>query len=265
MSYYKQYTHTRKMTTISICVPSVRLYSGMDYDFVKQVFEKKYGEGSVESIDFRPRMKNGTMLYMMYTLFVHMDCKCSSVAMSMQEHLNNGSHVLLEVVFEVFHNGVNVVKKHVWKCVKSRLPKPPPISAKNQLAYAKAREWSNQLYKKQCLREEKRGIEEIFLLLPAPRNLEKLEQLLSETAKYAELCKGALTNAIALAKAKAEPSGDLWEYDLSNSNKRAVLENRLKWLMINNKSLLKTLYSAAEQMKYIKSLQQSITSQAMLE
>ena len=250
------------MTTISICVPSVRLYSGMDYDFVKQLFEKNYGEGRVESIDFRPRMKNGTIMYMMYTLFVHMDCNSTPAAMSMREHLNNGNHILLDVVFEDFHNGVNLVKKHVWKCVKSRLPKPPPISAKKQLAYDKAREWSNQLYKKQCLRKEKLGIEEIVLLLPSPRNLEKLEQLLSETAEYAELCKGALTNAIVLAKSKAEPSGDRWEYDLSKSNKRAVLETRMDWLMLNNKSLLKTLDTAAEQIKYIKYLQESITSQA---
>lgn len=253
------------MTTISICVPSVRLYSGMEYDFVKQLFEKNYGEGSVESIDFRPRMKNGTIMYMMYTLFVHMDCNSTPVAMSMREHLNNGNHILLDVVFEDFHNGVNLVKKHVWKCVKSRLPKPPPISAKNQLAYAKARELSNQLYKEQCLREEKRGIEEILLLLPSPRNLEKLEEFLGETAEYAELCKGALTNAIILAKEKAEPSGDLWEYDLSKSNKRAVLENRMEWLMLNNKSLLKTLDLAAEQLKYIKYIQYSIASQDKLE
>ena len=250
------------MTNISICVPSVRLYSGMDYDFVKQLFEKNYGEGSVESIDFRPRMKNGTPIYMMYTLFVHMDCNSTPAAMSMREHLNNGNHILLDVVFEDFHNGVNLVKKHVWKCVKSRLPKPPPISAKKQLAYDKAREWSNQLYKKQCLRKEKLGIEEIVLLLPSPRNLEKLEQLLSETAKYAELCKGALTNAIVLAKAKAESSRRLWEYDLSKSTKLVVLENRMEWFMLNHKSLQKTLDTAAEQVKYIKYIQYSITSQA---
>lgn len=249
------------MTTISICVPSVRIYSCMDYDFVKQLFEKNYGECRVESIDFRPRMKNGTIMYMMYTLFVHMDCKSTPVTMSIREHLNNGNHILLDVVFEDFHNGVNIVKKHVWKCVKSRLPKPPPISAKNQLAYAKARELSNQLYKEQCLREEKRGIEEILLLLPSPRNLEKLEELLSGTAKNAELCIDALTEAIVLAKAKAEPSGDLWEYDLSNSNKRVVLENRMEWLMLNHKSLLKTLNTAAKQIKYIKYIQESITSQ----
>ena len=250
------------MTTISICVPSVRLYSCMDYGFVKQLFEKNYGEGSVESIDFRPRMKNGTMMYMMYTLFVHMECKLTSAAMSMHEHLNNENHILLDVVFDDFHNGVNVAKKHVWKCVKSRLPKPPPISAKKQLAYDKARELSDKLYKEQCLREEMRGIEEILLLLPVPKNLEKLEQLLSKTANYAELSKDALTNAIALAKKKAEPSGDLWEYDLSNSNKRLVLENRLWFLMINYKSLIKTLTSAAEQIKWIKYIQYSIRSQA---
>ena len=246
------------MTTVSICVPSVRLYSCMDYDFVKQLFEKNYGDGSVESIDFRQRMINGIPMYMMYTLFVHMDCKYTSAAMSMHEHLNNGNHILLDVVFDDCYNGVNIVKKHVWKCVKSRLSKPPPISDKKQLQYAKAREWSNQLYKEQCLRKEKRGIEEILLLLPASKNLSQLEQLLSKTAEYAELCKSDLTKAIALAKAKGEPSGDLWEYDLSNSNKRLVLENRLGWLMLNKKSLIKTIESAAEQIKYIKYIQNRI-------
>ena len=98
--------------------------------------------------------------------------------------------------------------------------------------------------------------------LPAPRNLEKLEELLSGTAKYAELCKSALTEAIALAKAKAAPSDNQWEYDLANSTKRAVLENRMEWFMLNHKSLQKTLDTAAEQIKYIKYLQESITSQA---
>ena len=260
MVLYKQHLLTAKMCKISICIPSVHLYDCMDHQFVKKLFEKNYGEGSVESIDFRPRLKNGTPMYMMYTLFVHMDCTLTTAAMSMHEHLNNGSHILLNVVFDDYYNGVNIVKKHIWKCVKSRLPKPPPISDKKQLAYAKARELSNQLYKEQCLREEKRGIEEILLLIPASKSLSKLEQLLSETAEYAELCKSDLTKAIALAKAKREPSGDLWEYDLSNSNKRVVLENRLGWLIINNKSLINTLDSAAEQIKYIKYIQNRIAS-----
>jgi hypothetical protein len=100
------------------------------------------------------------------------------------------------------------------------------------------------------------------LLLPAPRNLEKLEELLDGTAKYAELCKSAITEAIALAKAKAAPSDNPWEYDLSNSTKRVVLENRMEWFMLNHKSLQKSLDTAAEQVKYIKYLQESITSQA---
>jgi len=241
------------MTTICVCVPSVRLYSCMDYNFVKQLFEYYYGEGCVEFIDFCPKMRHGMK---MHTLFIHLDCKYTTAAMSMREHLNKGNYILLNGVFDDVENGVKVVKKHVWKCVKSR------INAKKQLAYAKARAWSNQLCEEQRICEEKRGIEEIVLLLPAPRNLEKLEELLSGTAKYAELCKGALTEAIALAKAKAAPSDNPWEYDLANSTKRVVLENRMEWFMINHKSLQKTLDTAAEQVKYIKYLQESITSQA---
>jgi hypothetical protein len=227
----------------------------MDYNFVKQLFEYYYGEGCVEYIDFCPKMRHGII---MHTLFVHIDCKYTPAAMSMRENLNNGNYILLDVVFDDddFHSSVKLVKKHIWKCVKSR------INAKKQLAYAKSRAGSNQLREEQRIREEQRGIEEILLLLPAPRNLEKLEELLSGTAKYAELCKGALTEAIALAKAKAVPSDNLWEYDLSNSTKRVVLENRMEWFMLNHKSLQKTLDTAAEQIKYIKFLQESITSQA---
>lgn len=241
------------MTTICVCAPSVRLYSCMDYNFVKQLFEYYYGEGCVEFIDFCPKMRHGTM---MHTLFVHMDCKYTPAAMSMREHLNKGNYILLNGVFDDVENGVKVVKKHVWKCVKSR------INAKKQLAYAKARAWSKQLCEEQRIREENRSIEEILLLLPAPRNLEKLEELLSGTAKYADLCKSALTEAIALAKAKAAPSDNPWEYDLANSTKRVVLENRMEWFMLNHKSLQKTLDTAAEQVKYIKYLQETITSQA---
>ena len=98
-----------------------------------------------------------------------------------------------------------------------------------------------------------------YCLFPRPKVYQN-QKLLSETAEYAELCKSDLTKAIALAKAKREPSGDLWEYDLSNSNKRVVLENRLGWLIINNKSLINTLDSAAEQIKYIKYIQNRIAS-----
>ena len=241
------------MTSICICVPSVRLYSCMDYNFVKQLFEYYYGQGCVEFIDFCPKMRHGTM---MHTLFIHLDCKYTTAAMSMREHLNKGNYILLDGVFDDVENGVKVVKKYVWKCVKSR------IDAKKQLAYAKSRAGSNQLCEEQRIREEKRGIEEILLLLPAPRNLEKLEELLDETAKYAELCKSALTETISVAKAKAAPSDNLWESDLANSTKRVVLENRLDWLMLNHKSLQKTLDTAAEQIMYIKYLQESITMQA---
>ena len=241
------------MTTICVCVPSVHLYSCMDYNFVKQLFEYYYGEGCVEFIDFCPKMRNGTM---MHTLFVHMDCKYTPAATSMREHLNNGKYILLDGMFDDVENGVNVVKKYVWKCVKSR------INAKKQLAYAKSRAGSNQLREEQRMREEKRSIEEIILLLPAPRNLEKLEELLDGTAKYAELCKSALTETISFAKAKAAPSDNPWEYDLANSTKRVVLENRLDWLMLNHKSLQKTLDTAAEQIMYIKYIQESILSHA---
>ena len=212
------------MNTIQICVPRIKLLWFMNGDFVTEAFEAVYGKDSVRSISF---IGHGQERHF-YKLEVDIVCTTEQ-ALDMRAKLNNGGYVLLDVPFHKYVGEHVVVKKHVWKLVKLRFDRQ--WRKKQEGNY---HEWSRKHQ----------------LLQPLPASVEKLEQLLRETAECAKQCKSDVDDALLRAKAYATTQKDCAP---SRSNELQSIEADLLRTQWHSNSMVFSLASACEQVPYMKS------------
>lgn len=213
----------KQMNTIEICVPRIKLLWFMRYEFVKEAFEAFYGEDSVRSISFI-----GYGQEKFYKLEVDIVCTTEQ-ALDMRAKLNDGGCVFLDVPFDKYVGEHVVVKKHVWKLVKLSFDRQ--WRKKQEGNY---HEWSR---KHQLLR-------------PVPASVEKLEQLLRETAECAKQCKSDIDDALLRAKAYATTQKDSTP---SRSMELQSIEADLERTQWHSNSVVFSLASACEQVPYMKS------------
>ena len=214
----------KQMNTIEICVPRAKLLPFMRYDFVREAFEKEYGEGSVRSISF---IGHGQGRHF-YKLEVTIVCTTEQ-ALDMRAKLNDGECVFLDVPFDKYVGTHYVVKKHEWKLVKLSFDRQ--WRKKQEGNY---HEWSRKHQ----------------LLQPLPASVEKLEQLLRETAECAKQCKRDVDDALLRAKAYATTQKDCTP---SRSNELQSFEADLVRTQWHINSTVFSLASACEQVPYMKS------------
>ena len=219
---YSLYNKAKQMSTIEICVPHIKLFGFMRYDFVREAFEKEYGEGSVRSISFFGQGKH------FYKLEVTIVCTTEQ-ALDMRAKLNGGGCVFLDVPFDKYVGEHVVVKKHEWKLVKLSFDRQ--WRKKQEGNY---HEWSRKHQ----------------LLQPLPASVEKLEQLLRETAECAKQCKRDVDDALLRAQAYATTQKD---YTPSRSNELQSFEANLVRTQWHINSTVFSLASACEQVPYMKS------------
>ena len=213
------------MNTIEICVPRIKLLWFMRYDFVREAFEKEYGEGSVRSISFIGQEINGRQFYKLEVTIV---CTTEQ-ALDMRSKLNDGGCVFLDVPFDKYVGEHVVVKKHVWKLVKLSFDRQ--WRKKQEGNY---HEWSRKQQ----------------LLQPVPASLGKLEQLLREAVVCAKQCKSDVDDALLRAKAYATTQKDCTP---SRSNELQSFEANLERMQWHSNSMVFSLASACEQVPYMKS------------
>ena len=212
----------KQMNTIEICVPHIKLLWFMRYDFVREAFEKKYGEGSVRSISFIGQGRH------FYKLEVYIVCTTEQ-ALDMRSKLNDGGYVLLDVPFDKYVGEHVVVKKHEWKLVKLSFDRQ--WRKKQEGNY---HEWSRKHQ----------------LLQPVPASVEKLEKLLREAAECAKQCKSDVDDALLRAKAYATTQKDCTP---SRSTELQSFEADLLRTQWHSNSIVFSLASACEQVPYMKS------------
>ena len=210
------------MSTIEICVPHIKLLWFMRYDFVTEAFEKEYGEGSVRSISFIGKGRH------FYKLEVTIVCTTEQ-ALDMRAKLNDGGCVFLDVPFHKYVGEHVAVKKHEWKLVKLSFDRQ--WRKKQEGNY---HEWSRKHQ----------------LLQPLPASVEKLEQLLRETAERAKQCKSDVDDALLRTKAYATTQKDCTP---SRSNELQSFEADLVRTQWHINSTVFSLASACEQVPYMKS------------
>ena len=211
----------KQMNTIEICVPRIKLFGFMRYDFVREAFEAVYGKDSVRSISFIGQGRH------FYKLEVDIVCTTEQ-ALDMRAKLNDGGCVFLDVPFDNYVGEHVVVKKHEWKLVKLSFDRQ---WRKKQGNY---HEWSRKHQ----------------LLQPLPASLEKLEQLLRETAECAKQCKSDVDDALLRAKAYATTQKDCTP---SRSKELQSFEANLERTQWHSNSIVFSLASACEQVPYMKS------------
>lgn len=211
------------MNTIEICVPRAKLLPFMRCEFVTKAFEAAYGKDSVRSISF---IGHGQGRHF-YKLEVDIVCTTEQ-ALDMRAKLNAGECVFLDVPFDKYVGEHVVVKKHEWKLVKLSFDRQ---WRKKQNNY---HEWSRKHQ----------------LLQPLPASLEKLEQLLRETAECAKQCKSDVDDALLRAKAYATTQKDCTP---SRSNELQSFEADLVRTQWHSNSTVFSLASACEQVPYMKS------------
>ena len=212
----------KQMNTIEICVPRIKLLWFMRGDFVREAFEKEYGEGSVRSISFIGQGRH------FYKLEVTIVCTTEQ-ALDMRAKLNDGGYVFLDVPFDKYVGEHVVVKKHEWKLVKLSFDRQ--WRKKQQGNY---HEWSRKHQ----------------LLQPVPASVVKLEKLLRETAECAKQCKSDIDDALLRAKAYATTQKDCTP---SRSNELQSIEANLERTQWHSNSMVFSLASACEQVPYMKS------------
>ena len=214
----------KQMSTFSVCVPRIKLLWFMRYDFVREAFEKEYGEGSVRSISFIGQEINGRQFYKL-----EVDIVCTTEqALDMRAKLNDGGCVFLDVPFDKYVGTHVVVKKHEWKLVKLSFDRQ---WRKKQGNYD---EWSRKHQ----------------LLQPLPASVGKLEQLLRETAECAKQCKSDVDDALLRAKAYATTQKDCTPL---RSNELESFEADLVRMQWHINSTVFSVASACEQVPYMKS------------
>ena len=211
----------KQMNTIEICVHHAKLLPFMRGDFVREAFEKEYGEGSVRSISFMGQGRH------FYKLEVTIVCTTEQ-ALDMRAKLNAGECVFLDVPFHKYVGEHVVVKKHEWKLVKLSFDRQ---WRKKQNNY---HEWSQKQQ----------------LLQPLPASVEKLEQLLRETAECAKQCKSDVDDALIRAQAYATTQKDCTP---SRSNELQSFEADLVRTQWHSNSIVHSLASAREQLPHMKS------------
>ena len=213
----------KQMSTISVCVPRIKLLWFMNGNFVTEAFEAAYGKDSVRSISF---IRHGQEKF--YKLEVDIVCTTEQ-ALDMRAKLNDGGRVFLDVPFDKYVGEHVVVKKHVWKLVKLSFDRQ--WRKKQEGNY---HEWSRKHQ----------------LLQPLPASVEKLEQLLRETAECAKQCKSDVDDALLRAKAYATTQKDCTP---SRSNELQSIEADLLRTQWHSNSMVFSLASACEQIPYMKS------------
>ena len=211
------------MNTIEICVPRIKLLPFMNGKFVREAFEKEYGEDSVRSISFI-----GCGQEKFYKLVVDIVCTTKQ-ALDMLAKLNDGGYVFLDVPFHKYVGEHVVVKKHEWKLVKLSFDRQ--WRKKQEGNY---HEWSRKHQ----------------LLQSLPASVEKLEQLLRETAECAKQCKRDVDDALLRAKAYATTQKDC---PPSRSTELQSFEANLERTQWHSNSIVFSLASACEQVPYMKS------------
>ena len=211
------------MNTIEICVPRIKLLPFMNGKFVREAFEKEYGEDSVRSISFI-----GCGQEKFYKLEVDIVCTTEQ-ALDMRAKLNDGGCVFLDVPFDKYVGEHVVVKKHEWKLVKLSFDRQ--WRKKQEGNY---HEWSRKQQ----------------LLQPLPASVEKLEQLLREAAECAKQCKSDVDDALLRAKAYATTQKDCTP---SRSKELQSFEANLERTQWHSNSIVFSLASACEQVPYMKS------------
>ena len=211
------------MNTIEICVPRIKLLWFMNGKFVTEAFEAAYGEDSVRSISF---IGHGQEKF--YKLEVDIVCTTEQ-ALDMRAKLNDGGYVFLDVPFHKYVGEHVVVKKHVWKLVKLSFDRQ--WRKKQEGNY---HEWSRKHQ----------------LLQPLPASVEKLEQLLRETAECAKKCKSDIDDALLRAKAYATTQKDCTP---PRSTELQSIEADLLRTQWHSNSMVFSLASACEQIPYMKS------------
>ena len=224
MSSDQKQSKAKQMSTIEICVPRIKLLWFMRYDFVREAFEKEYGEGSVRSISFIGHGQGRQF----YTLEVVIVCTTEQ-ALDMRAKLNDGGYVFLDVPFDKYVGEHVVVKKHEWKLVKLSFDRQ--WRKKQEGNY---HEWSRKHQ----------------LLQPLPASVEKLEQLLREAAECAKQCKSDVDDALLRAKAYATTQKDCTP---SRSKELQSIEADLLRTQWHSNSMVFSLASACEQVPYMKS------------
>ena len=214
----------KQMNTIEICVPRIKLLWFMNGEFVTEALEAAYGKDSVRSISF---IGHGQGRHF-YKLEVTIVCTTEQ-ALDMRSKLNDGGCVFLDVPFDKYVGTHYVVKKHVWKLVKLSFDRQ--WRKKQEGNY---HEWSRKHQ----------------LLQPLPASLEKLEQLLRETAECAKQCKSDVDDALLRAKAYATTQKDCTP---SRSKELQSIEADLVRTQWHSNSIVFSLDSACEQVPYMKS------------
>ena len=212
----------KQMNTIEVCVPHIKLLWFMRGDFVREAFEKEYGEGSVRSISFIGHGRH------FYKLEVDIVCTTEQ-ALDMRAKLNDGGYVFLDVPFHKYVGEHVVVKKHEWKLVKLSFDRQ--WRKKQEGNY---HEWSRKHQ----------------LLQPLPASVGKLEQLLREAAECAKQCKSDVDDALLRAKAYATTQKDCTP---SRSAELQSFEADLVRTQWHINSTVFSLASACEQVPYMKS------------
>ena len=215
----------KQMNTIEICVPRIKLLWFMRGRFVTEAFEAVYGKDSVRSISFIGQEINGRQFYKL-----EVDIVCTTEqALDMRSKLNAGGYVFLDVPFDKYVGEHVVVKKHEWKLVKLSFDRQ--WRKKQEGNY---HEWSRKHQ----------------LLQPVPASVEKLEQLLRETAECAKQCKSDIDDALLRAKAYATTQKDSTP---SRSMELQSIEADLERTQWHSNSVVFSLASACEQVPYMKS------------
>jgi len=214
----------KQMSTISVCVPRIKLLPFMRGEFVTESFEAAYGKDSVRSISFIGQEINGRQFYKLEVTIV---CTTEQ-ALDMRSKLNAGECVFLDVPFHKYVGEHVVVKKHEWKLVKLSFDRQ---WRKKQGNY---HEWSRKHQ----------------LLQPLPASVGKLEQLLRETAECAKQCKSDVDDALLRAKAYTTTQKDCTP---SRSNELESFEADLVRTQWHINSTVFSLASACEQVPYMKS------------
>ena len=219
------------MSTITICVPRIKLLWFMTDYFVTEAFEAAYGKDSVRSIGFFPMERNGMQFYKLEVTIV---CTTEQ-ALDMRSKLNEGGCVFLDVPFDNYVGEHVVVRKHVWKLVKLSFDRP-----RRKKQEGDYHEWSRKLQ----------------LLQPLPASVGKLEQLLRETAECARACRSNVDDALLRAQAYATTQKDCTP---SRSHELVHFEEQLQRLRWHSNSIVHCIGSACEQVPHMKSCLDNIT------